>query len=406
MSTTPTVVSDHRMVLSLSRERTTLWDQFQYAGDPAEFVWLLPIFDDSRVEFATSTDDFLSWVDALTAPSFTVTWPLTCINSQGSSVRVDPQRSWPSMSFAQLSPAFDVGDPDSPRTRSALVGPYEVFLIPAGPRDRSLLAWADTHGVRIEGLARTLVDEYDARGAGYVVARLRPGVGAKRMQPIRITFAGYQPRLPLKMIALGAGDAVTLSLFVLSDGAMRVRGKPEYLLDGTMVPFVRSTPEYARYVENTVRPTPGAWLTESSQDATETLLGPSTVSASVHREVQYATTALPRPYVTRFRTVLTRDSLSEDLELEPSTSGPLQRSWIVNGTISPTDCDTFQANATPALPPGTVLEAGVSAPGATIPAFTRQTGCSCATPARARSNGMAALVAAALAMTSVARRRK
>ena len=38
-----TQVTGHRMVLSLSPSQTTLWDQFDYAGDPEDFAWVLPI---------------------------------------------------------------------------------------------------------------------------------------------------------------------------------------------------------------------------------------------------------------------------------------------------------------------------------------------------------------------------
>src|SRR5262245_31756028 len=40
---TPTVVTDHRMVLSISRAQTTLYDQIRYQGDPKAFAWVLPI---------------------------------------------------------------------------------------------------------------------------------------------------------------------------------------------------------------------------------------------------------------------------------------------------------------------------------------------------------------------------
>jgi len=39
----PTVVTAHRMAVSLSPRGTTLWDQIQYAGAPADFAWVLPI---------------------------------------------------------------------------------------------------------------------------------------------------------------------------------------------------------------------------------------------------------------------------------------------------------------------------------------------------------------------------
>src|SRR5688500_8561184 len=40
---TPTVVTDHRMVLTISKSQTTLYDQIRYQGDPSAFAWVLPI---------------------------------------------------------------------------------------------------------------------------------------------------------------------------------------------------------------------------------------------------------------------------------------------------------------------------------------------------------------------------
>ena len=39
----PTVVTDHRMILSVSKAQTTLYDQIRYQGDPGSFAWVLPI---------------------------------------------------------------------------------------------------------------------------------------------------------------------------------------------------------------------------------------------------------------------------------------------------------------------------------------------------------------------------
>src|SRR5688500_13852624 len=39
----PTVVSGHRMVMSVSPTHSVLWDQIQYASEPEEFAWVLPV---------------------------------------------------------------------------------------------------------------------------------------------------------------------------------------------------------------------------------------------------------------------------------------------------------------------------------------------------------------------------
>ena len=39
----PSVVTDHRMVLTIAQDQTTLYDQVTYQGDPKSFAWVLPI---------------------------------------------------------------------------------------------------------------------------------------------------------------------------------------------------------------------------------------------------------------------------------------------------------------------------------------------------------------------------
>src|SRR5262245_66238612 len=41
--TESTQVTGHKMILSISKDRTTLWDQIQYDGEPSSFAWVLPI---------------------------------------------------------------------------------------------------------------------------------------------------------------------------------------------------------------------------------------------------------------------------------------------------------------------------------------------------------------------------
>ena len=44
----PTVVTDHRMILSISQDQSTLYDQIKYSGNPAAFAWVLPIVGHRR----------------------------------------------------------------------------------------------------------------------------------------------------------------------------------------------------------------------------------------------------------------------------------------------------------------------------------------------------------------------
>src|SRR5689334_22322053 len=56
------VVTGHRMALSISPERTVLWDQIEYSGEPTDFAWVLPVGPGAYIEEAND-----AWFEALEA---------------------------------------------------------------------------------------------------------------------------------------------------------------------------------------------------------------------------------------------------------------------------------------------------------------------------------------------------
>src|SRR5262245_48036821 len=60
-----TLVTAHRMALAVSTERTVLWDQIQYQGQPEEFAWVLPVRPGATVELAS--DAFFEALDGATS---------------------------------------------------------------------------------------------------------------------------------------------------------------------------------------------------------------------------------------------------------------------------------------------------------------------------------------------------
>src|SRR6185436_18360810 len=49
-----TQVTGHRMILSVGMDQSTLYDQIEYSGNPAEFAWVLPI--QGTVDVGLSSD--------------------------------------------------------------------------------------------------------------------------------------------------------------------------------------------------------------------------------------------------------------------------------------------------------------------------------------------------------------
>src|SRR5882672_1646390 len=59
-----TVVTDHRMIFSVSPTQTTLYDQIKYSGSPSDFAWVLPIH--GQVNLGVSSDLLFSALDQTT----------------------------------------------------------------------------------------------------------------------------------------------------------------------------------------------------------------------------------------------------------------------------------------------------------------------------------------------------
>src|SRR5262245_58357456 len=83
---TNTQVAGHRMILSVSPEATTLWDQITYSGAPESFAWVLPI--KGTVDVGLSSDALFQVLDQMTSvvvSSPPVSCPNSCnFNSDGS----------------------------------------------------------------------------------------------------------------------------------------------------------------------------------------------------------------------------------------------------------------------------------------------------------------------------------
>lgn len=214
------VVTDHRMVLSLSTTQTTLWDQFAYSGRPSEFSWILPIRYTPGLRVAIADDGFLSYVNAVTAPQL-----------------IQPRFPWAPCpfapgagGFADASAAADSGsrtDSGVVVLRMETVGPYSVSII-RGTDPMAIRDWLRENGYSVPSELGPVIDFYTALSMDYVALRLRPaGEGmTPRMQPVRVTMEGYVPSLPLRMIAAGVADKVGLSLVVFANSRIEAGNFP------------------------------------------------------------------------------------------------------------------------------------------------------------------------------------
>jgi hypothetical protein len=198
-----TQVSGHRMIFSISKTKTTLWDQIQYVGEPSSFAWVLPI--KGTVSVGLSSDALFGNLDAGTR--VTVNSPL---------INCPPP---PCVDNSSGGGSFDGGVPGGVVvTAQEVVGPYETVQLSSSD-PAALTTWLAQHNYAIPADVQPIIQAYVAEGFGFLALKLVPGAGIKSMRPVRVTSPGASPMLPLRMVAAGVGATTPISLWVLGEGA-------------------------------------------------------------------------------------------------------------------------------------------------------------------------------------------
>jgi len=202
-----TVVTGHRMAVSVSPTQSVLWDQIRYSGDPKEFAWVLPIKPGARIELAAD-----AWFEALDgATTVQIASPQLSCGGSGSGCG----------SFGAASDEDSGGlaarGKDVTVVHEGTVGPYETVTL-ATDKAGALNTWLDEHGYGVDESTQPVIDAYVAEGFDFIALRLLPTSGVKDMKPVRVVTVGASPTLPLRMVAAGTGPEVSVILFVIGEG--------------------------------------------------------------------------------------------------------------------------------------------------------------------------------------------
>jgi hypothetical protein len=223
-----TLVTAHRMALSISPTQTVLWDQFSYSGNPAEFAWVLPIRPGARVEIAS--DAWLDVLDAATTPR--VEPPTIECGDDDDSCAPSPFGA--TVVGCGTSGAFDSAllppDDDVTVVSRESAGPYEAVILRADDPE-ALPKWLAGHGYPIPNDVAPIIASYVAGGFDFVALRLLPGAGVQQMRPVRVIQPGAVPTLPLRMVAAGVGARTPITLFVVGEGRYEPSNFPTALVN-------------------------------------------------------------------------------------------------------------------------------------------------------------------------------
>ncbi len=228
------LVTSHVMALSISPQQTVLWDQVQFAGNPEDFAWVLPVRPGAYLEVAS--DAFLEALTAATSARVSPP-PLACDSGSFQGCGQQARRALPPVSaFACAADEAGVEPMDSQEPDPITVvhqgsaGPYETVTLHADVPG-VLTQWLQDNGYAIADDVQPIVDQYQLDGYDFIALRLAPEQGVQQMKPVRVVMPGAVTRLPLRMVAAGTGANVALTLLVIGEGRWNVQNFPSAEID-------------------------------------------------------------------------------------------------------------------------------------------------------------------------------
>jgi hypothetical protein len=317
-------VSDHEMMLVLTPQSTTLYDQVRYTGSPASFGWVLPV--KGTVTIGLSADAAFGTIDALTASS------------------VIPPAGCPIPDSCELIPgAFgpdagaSVGGWDGVNvTQHMVIGPYETVVLSASDPN-ALSAWLQKNGYVIPQDVQPLFATYVSEGFDFVAMKLVPNAGVDRMRPVRVTTQGAMAQIPLRAVAAGTGSSVGVTIWILSQGYYEPTNFPTFYVGGKDVTwdFAMASSDFDQVRANRAAALGGLGLEIESESEIESWRlkrgiqnygmyepdGMKTALDVMTEDLNVLTGAFGETiHVTRLRGDLSRTALDKDLQLSAAAN--------------------------------------------------------------------------------------
>lgn len=259
----------HRVVIAMSKTQTVLWDQIQFTGNPEDFAWVYPIKPGAVLELATD-----AWLESLDGSTAKVVHSpsVECYDYS------DSGDSGGGCSCLMLG-AGSGSDGGGSYTRGggeedpvevvhqATIGPYETATI-SSDVPGAIGTWLQDHGYNVPAEASPVLNAYAADGYDFIALRLTPGNGVSLMKPVRVVTPGPTTTFPMRMLGIGGADKVALSLFVITEGRVKVDGYANAEIDPADITwdFASDTSDYAFRREQALAQNGGAaFLTSYSK---------------------------------------------------------------------------------------------------------------------------------------------
>ncbi len=383
------LVTDHRMVLALGADRTTLWDQMVVQGDGREFAWILPLQNATGATVDFAAPEFMDAVDDFTAP----------------------------FSIPPVCAVFNSRPVQAPSPGATPVGVPEILH---GEVPGALATWLAANDLAMPQQHAALIAQYEAVHSDYIAVRFQPPRFARGTRtiavPVRVRMRGLCVSLPLRSISIGTGDTTGVVLIVVAPSRQGPMGFPERVIPREQLVWdydrtdLSALDAYLRVFRRTAALERGrTWIAESVAETTRAEFEARISTAARARSVtdlDVAFGAQPErlAVVTRLRAELPAPALDQDLQLQAVDGPVISREYHWSGDAAVCDARPGGGDSGGGViaPPGPDARGVAGDAGGSH--LTGGASCACRTQRPARENRQIDAVVAAIGATMLARR--
>lgn len=181
--------------------------QIQYTGAPEDFSWILPIphpISKEDIEVPETAINAFLELELATAPVFIPPPAPQCA-----------QVELENMAFSAVM-EDNAGDGDVTIFSEGEVGPYGFVVI--GSKDPSaLIIWLRDNNYQVTPEMEPLIDVYVEEGFSFLAMQLLPEEGVNSIAPVKFTYQGTAPMIPLRLTAVAANPDMAVIIWVYAD---------------------------------------------------------------------------------------------------------------------------------------------------------------------------------------------
>ena len=238
-----------QIIFEVGEETVSAHVQIRYAGDPEQFAWIVPVPNVPDLELSHTIA--FGMIDEETAPNAFSRFESLCpVPEYQCEYHPTPDCDLPGQNGSDSDTGDGLTGGDSPGDTDGggggeppsgvdvldmqTVGDYETVTFSA---DDAALAvdWLHENGFIVNETMTPYMQPYIDGGMVFVAARLVAGAGVDSIKPLKITYDGTQPMIPLQLTAVAAEPHMTVSAFIYSDESFAPVDHPLIDLDPSRI---------------------------------------------------------------------------------------------------------------------------------------------------------------------------